>query len=84
MWPGTDHWTGSVEVGKLADLVIWKPASFGTKPSMVIKSGMIAYAMMVSLHLSFLYIVRHGEAQLGHHDVPYSGAVMLQILRRAH
>ena len=44
--------TGSVEVGKLADLVIWKPASFGTKPSMVIKSGMIAYAMMVSLSLS--------------------------------
>ena len=41
--------TGSVEVGKLADLVIWKPASFGTKPSMVIKSGMIAYAMIVRL-----------------------------------
>jgi urease alpha subunit len=41
--------TGSVEVGKLADLVVWKPAYFGTKPTMVIKSGMIAYSMMVSL-----------------------------------
>lgn len=37
---------GSVEVGKLADLVLWKPANFGTKPSMVIKSGMISYAQM--------------------------------------
>jgi urease subunit alpha len=37
---------GSVEVGKLADLVLWRPAFFGTKPSMIIKGGMIAYAPM--------------------------------------
>jgi urease subunit alpha len=33
-----------VEVGKIADLVLWKPAFFGVKPSMVIKGGMIAAA----------------------------------------
>ncbi|UVT17853.1 MAG: urease subunit alpha [Nitrospira sp.] len=37
---------GSVEVGKIADLVIWKPAFFGVKPEMVLKSGFIAQAQM--------------------------------------
>src|SRR5436309_12451342 len=37
---------GSVDVGKLADLVIWKPAFFGAKPELVIKGGFIAGAMM--------------------------------------
>jgi urease subunit alpha len=37
---------GSVEVGKLADLVLWSPAFFGAKPDMVIKGGMIVSAMM--------------------------------------
>jgi urease subunit alpha len=37
---------GSVEVGKLADLVLWKPAFFGVKPEMVIKGGFIAWAQM--------------------------------------
>ncbi len=37
---------GSVEVGKLADLVLWKPAFFGVKPELVLKGGMIAYAQM--------------------------------------
>ena len=37
---------GSIEVGKLADLVLWKPAFFGVKPSMVIKGGMIVAAPM--------------------------------------
>ena len=37
---------GSVEVGKLADLVLWRPAFFGVKPSLVIKGGMIAAAPM--------------------------------------
>ena len=46
---GMSHILGSVEVGKLADLVLWKPASFGTKPTMIIKSGMISYAQMVSM-----------------------------------
>ena len=40
-----DH-VGSIEVGKLADLVLWKPAFFGIKPEMVIKGGLIAGALM--------------------------------------
>ncbi|MGC1387430.1 MAG: urease subunit alpha [Steroidobacteraceae bacterium] len=43
---GIAHRVGSVEIGKLADLVLWKPAFFGVKPSLVIKSGMIATAPM--------------------------------------
>jgi len=37
---------GSIEPGKLADLVLWKPAFFGTKPEMVIKGGLIAWSVM--------------------------------------
>jgi urease len=43
---GMSHVLGSVEVGKLADLCVWKPANFGTKPSLVVKGGMISHAMM--------------------------------------
>src|SRR3954471_17329980 len=43
---GVSHVVGSVEAGKLADLVLWKPAFFGVKPSQVIKGGMIAAAAM--------------------------------------
>jgi urease subunit alpha len=43
---GIDEHVGSVEVGKLADLVLWKPAFFGVKPSLVIKGGQIALAAM--------------------------------------
>jgi urease subunit alpha len=43
---GLAHVVGSVEVGKLADLVLWKPAFFGVKPSLILKSGMIAAAAM--------------------------------------
>lgn len=43
---GVAHEVGSVEVGKVADLVIWKPAFFGIKPEMVLKSGFIAQAQM--------------------------------------
>ena len=43
---GISHVVGSVEVGKLADLVLWKPAFFGVKPSLIIKGGMIAAAAM--------------------------------------
>ncbi len=43
---GIAHEVGSVEPGKLADLVLWKPAFFGTKPSLVIKGGAIAAAPM--------------------------------------
>jgi urease subunit alpha len=43
---GLDEWVGSVEVGKLADLVLWSPAFFGVKPDLVIKMGTIAAAQM--------------------------------------
>lgn len=45
---GISHVVGSVEVGKLADLVIWEPWNFGVKPLQVLKSGLIASAFMVS------------------------------------
>ena len=44
---GMSHIIGSVEVGKLADLVMWVPANFGTKPTMVVKGGMISRMQMV-------------------------------------
>lgn len=43
---GVSRHVGSVEVGKLADLVVWSPAFFGVKPDLVLKSGMIAAARM--------------------------------------
>jgi urease subunit alpha len=43
---GIAHEVGSIEVGKLADMVIWKPAFFGVKPEMVVKGGFIAWAAM--------------------------------------
>jgi urease subunit alpha len=43
---GLSHEVGSIAVGKLADLVLWRPAFFGTKPSAIIKGGMIAAAPM--------------------------------------
>ena len=43
---GVSHEVGSIEVGKLADLVLWKPAFFGAKPALIIKGGMIAAAPM--------------------------------------
>jgi urease subunit alpha len=43
---GISHVVGSLEVGKIADIVLWKPAFFGVKPSMIVKGGMIAAAQM--------------------------------------
>ncbi len=43
---GIAHDVGSIEVGKLADIVLWKPAFFGAKPAMIIKGGMIVAAPM--------------------------------------
>jgi urease len=44
---GMGHLVGSVEVGKVADLVLWKPANFGVKPKLVVKSGFCSWAQMV-------------------------------------
>jgi len=43
---GIAHEVGSIEVGKLADLVLWNPAFFGVKPSLILKGGLIAAAAM--------------------------------------
>ncbi len=43
---GMAHEIGSIEPGKLADLVLWKPALFGAKPEMIIKGGFIAWSVM--------------------------------------
>ncbi|KAF8474265.1 urease [Kalaharituber pfeilii] len=43
---GMSHIIGSVEVGKMADLVLWDPKRFGTKPDLVVKGGMVAWAQM--------------------------------------
>ena len=43
---GISHEVGSIEAGKLADIILWRPAFFGVKPSMIIKGGMIAAAPM--------------------------------------
>jgi urease subunit alpha len=43
---GISDYVGSIEIGKLADLTIWNPAFFGVKPALVLKSGMIAAAIM--------------------------------------
>jgi urease subunit alpha len=43
---GIADYIGSIEVGKMADLVVWRPAFFGVKPEMIIKGGCIAYSLM--------------------------------------
>ena len=43
---GLAHEVGSIEVGKMADIVLWKPAFFGVKPSMILKGGVIAMSLM--------------------------------------
>ena len=43
---GISHEVGSVEIGKLADLVLWKPAFFGARPELIIKGGIIAQSQM--------------------------------------
>src|SRR4051812_5701942 len=43
---GISHEVGSVEIGKIADLVLWRPAFFGARPELVIKGGFIAWSQM--------------------------------------
>ncbi|MCC6802836.1 MAG: urease subunit alpha [Anaerolineae bacterium] len=43
---GISQYVGSIEPGKVADLVLWRPAFFGVKPELILKSGFIAYAQM--------------------------------------
>ena len=64
---GISHEVGSIEAGKLADLVLWKPAFFGIKPALIIKGGMIAAAPMGDPNASI------PTPQPGHHR-PMFGA----------
>ena len=54
-------YVGSVEVGKLADLVLWKPENFGAKPEMVIKSGVIVWHRYVCHVFDFFPAPSHRE-----------------------
>ena len=49
---GIAHEVGSIEAGKLADLVVWSPAFFGVKPTTIVKGGMIACAPMGDINAS--------------------------------
>lgn len=49
---GIGSYVGSIEVGKYADLVLWKPAFFGAKPEMIIKNGMVAASKMGDINAS--------------------------------
>ena len=49
---GIAHEVGSIEIGKLADLVLWQPAFFAVKPSLIIKGGLIASAPMGDINAS--------------------------------
>ena len=66
---GISEDVGSVEVGKLADLVIWAPAFFGAKPTVVVKGGMVAYAQIGDPNGAAPYLQpmlpRQGFANLG-------------------
>jgi len=70
--------TGSIEPGKLADLVIWKPAFFGVKPELVIKGGMIAWSVMGDANASIptpqpvLYRPMFGSFGSAKHAIAYT------------
>ncbi len=80
---GIDHEVGSVETGKLADLVLWEPKFFGVKPHMVIKGGQIAYAQIGDANASIPtpqpYLPRPGLGVPG----PLPGGELLQLRRRS-
>ena len=67
---GMGHLIGSVEVGKVADLVRWSPKDFGTKPTMVVKGGMISHMQMVSVSLQKCFKQFYRDKRLIHR---YSG-----------
>ncbi|OCH95434.1 urease [Obba rivulosa] len=71
---GISHLVGQVAVGTLADLVLWKPENFGTKPEMVLKSGVIAWAQMGDANASIPTVQPFfGRAMWGSH--PASAAL---------
>jgi len=61
---------GSIEVGKLADLVLWKPAFFGVKPELIVKGGLIAWAAMGDPNAS---IPRRSPCSIARCSAPWPG-----------
>jgi len=53
---GFGHLVGSIEIGKVADLIMYKPEFFGTKPELVIKGGQIVVAQMGDANASIPYV----------------------------
>src|SRR3954447_9564651 len=83
---GMSHLIGSVEVGKLADLVLWKPAFFGAKPEMVIKGGVIAWSQMgdpnASIPTPQPVYMRPMFGSFGHATGPCSIAFVSQLCQK--
>jgi urease subunit alpha len=75
---GIGSYVGSIEVGKMADLVLWRPAFFGVKPELIIKGGMIAYSLMGDPNASIptpqpaLYRPMFGAASGARHATAYT------------
>ena len=84
---GMAHVIGSIEVGKLADLVLWKPAMFGAKPEMVIKGGVIAWAQMgdpnASIPTPQPVIMRPMFGSFGQATGPCSVAFVSQLAKKS-
>jgi len=58
---GMAHLIGSVQKGKMADLVLWNPAFFGAKPDIIIKGGQIAWAQMGMIYIDLYCCLMSGE-----------------------
>ena len=70
---GMSHMVGSLEPGKLADLVLWDPAWFGSKPSHVVKCGMVSWAMMVRFLFPLFLPSSSSDTRSANHTPPYQG-----------
>jgi len=82
---GMSREIGSVEVGKLADLVVWTPAFFGAKPDMVIKGGMIVSAMMGDANASIPTPQPvHSRPMFGQYGKAMAASCITFVSRAAH
>ncbi|MGN6357076.1 MAG: urease subunit alpha [Novosphingobium sp.] len=82
---GLSHEIGSVEVGKLADLVLWSPAFFGAKPDLVVKGGMIVSAMMGDANASIPTPQPvHSRPMFGQYGKAMAASAVTFVSRAAH
>jgi urease subunit alpha len=82
---GMSREIGSIEVGKLADLVVWTPAFFGAKPDMVIKGGMIVSAMMGDANASIPTPQPiHSRPMFGQYGKAMAASCITFVSRAAH